>query len=141
MYEKAIALIREFEGCRLEAYQDVAGVWTIGYGHTGPEVNATLVWTQQEADAALLWDIGQKAEGLKAALRVPLSDNEMAALLSLAFNIGLGAVKGSTALHDINIGDKLAGFAAFTLWNRAGGQRRKGLLKRRCREILVALED
>lgn len=58
--EEGLALTREFEGCRLEAYQDQGGVWTIGYGHTGPDVHEGLTWTQEQADEAQKKDLGEQ---------------------------------------------------------------------------------
>ena len=63
-----LALLKQFEGCNLTAYQDQRGVWTIGYGHTGPEVKEGLVSTQAQADAQLAADVATRAQPFVNAL-------------------------------------------------------------------------
>lgn len=83
---ECLALIKHFEGCRLNAYHDAVGVPTIGYGHTGG-VRRGVSITPQEADDLLRMDLdGAQADVLRC-VKVPLNDNEYAALVSLAFNI------------------------------------------------------
>ena len=82
------------EGCRLRAYQDDGGVWTIGWGHTGPEVRAGLAWTQAQADGQLEADIA-KAEAQCAryiACWPKLDDHRQDVIADMAFNMGIGGL-------------------------------------------------
>jgi lysozyme len=129
-----LALLREFEGCRLEAYQDQGGIWTIGYGHTGPEVCEGLIWTQDQADAQLAADASLRATAV--ARMVPLlPDNQFAALVCLAYNIGLAAFGASTACRLVNAGDLAGVPAAIEMWNEVDGEVSAGLVRRRAAEV------
>lgn len=134
-----IALIKTFEGCKLEAYRDLAGVWTIGYGHTGPSVREGLKWTQERADNQLEADIAVRAHAVSAACKTDPNDNQLAAMVSLAYNIGLGAFKRSSVLRLHNAGKFAEAAAAFSMWNKAGGQVRAGLTRRRAAETALYL--
>jgi len=119
-----LALIKRFEGLELEAYQDVAGVWTIGYGHTGPEVKPGLKWTEQVAEAALTRDVEWCEEAVASRLRVAINQNEFDALVSFVFNVGVGGesrpgFSTSTALKRLNAGDRAGAADALTWWNKA----------------------
>lgn len=128
---RALEIIREFEGLRLDAYRCPAGIPTIGYGATGPDIRMGMVWTQEEAEARLVEDIAQFAGAVERALTVPVSANEFAAMVSLAFNIGAGAFKKSTLLRLVNDGHFEAAAEQFLRWNRAGGREMPGLTRRR----------
>jgi lysozyme len=133
-------MIRGFEGCRLNAYQDVAGVWTIGYGHTGREVKAGLVWTQEQADAVFAADLDRFDDGVSRLLDVQLCQHEFDAVVSLAFNIGLGAFGKSTLLKMLNAhASRIECAPQFTRWTKAGGKHNPGLLARRTRELILFL--
>lgn len=136
-----IALIKRNEGCRLEAYQDSVGVWTIGYGHTGPEVVRGLMWTQAQADNCLLLDLDKFQNGVDDLLagHADTSDNEFGAMVSLAYNIGLGNFAHSSVLRFHNSGDKPAAADAFLMWNKAGGEVLEGLDRRRREERTLYL--
>lgn len=84
--------LKKDEGLRLKAYQDTVGVWTIGYGHTGPEVKPGLVWTEAQAEAALVEDIIEHNAKLAAALPwLNLLDPVRRRVLqNMAFNLGIG---------------------------------------------------
>ena len=132
--QAGVDLIRRFEGCRLDAYPDPGtggDPWTIGYGATGPGIAPGVVWTQEEAEARLVEDIAQFAGAVERALTVPVSANEFAAMVSLAFNIGAGAFKKSTLLRLVNDGHLEAAAEQFLRWNRAGGREMPGLTRRR----------
>jgi len=94
-----LALPKQLEACRLTAYPDQAQRWTIGYEHTGRDVAPGLVWTQAHADSALASDVARFSAGVAALLQAPLNDNQFSALAIFAFNIGMWAFAGSTALH------------------------------------------
>lgn len=103
--DPALALLKRLEGCSLTAYRDQAGVWTIGYGHTA-HVSPGDVWTQSQADSAIAEESAKFSLGVAALLHppVPLNDNEFSALVIFAYNVGLAALGGSTALRHLNGG-------------------------------------
>ena len=137
--QAGIELIESFEGCPLTAYQDTRGIWTIGRGHTGPEVVPGLIWTQVQADQQFLQDLHQRAEGpLNQLLRVTLNPNQFAALCSLAFNIGAGGFRASSALHLCNLGQLDQVPAHILLWDRNhDGSINAGLVRRRQAECAL----
>jgi lysozyme len=125
-------MIQSFEGLRLEAYQDSVGVWTIGYGHTGPEVKKGLKWNTTEAEAAFDADVARFCQGVAAITKsVPLTDNQFAALVSFAYNLGLGRLQGSTLLKKVLAKDWAAAKTEFLKWDKAGGKVLAGLARRR----------
>jgi lysozyme len=132
-----LTITKQSEGCRLTAYQDSAGVWTIGWGHTGPEVHEGLVWTQAQADAQLLKDMALAEANVRAVVQIPLTKDEFIALCDLAFNIGTGNLDGSTLLRLLNAGDIDGAIAQFSVWNEAGGRVLAGLVKRRAAEAAL----
>lgn len=113
----ATGLLRRLEGLRLAAYRDGAGVPTIGYGHTGPEVHDGLVWTVGQVEAAFTTDVARFAIGVQQMLAVHLTDNQFSALVIFAYNIGLNALKGSTALRLINGGVPSMALESWASWN------------------------
>jgi lysozyme len=125
------SITKQFESCSLTAYQDIKGVWTIGWGHTGPEVIEGLVWTQAQADAQLLVDIQWAADCVNQSITVALTQPEFDALVDLCFNIGCGNFSGSTLVRLLNRGDYAEAANQFDLWDHAGGQVVAGLLRRR----------
>ena len=126
-----IALIQQFEGLRLAAYQDVVGVWTIGYGHTGPDVRAGQTITQAQATALLQQDLSRFEAGVSRLVTVPLNGNQFSALVSFSYNLGLGSLQGSTLLRLLNARDYAGAAGQFPLWDKAGGKALPGLLRRR----------
>jgi lysozyme len=126
-----LALTEQFEGCRLTAYQDVAGVWTIGYGHTGPDVSPGLTITQAQAEQLLQQDAASAAACVNQAVTVALNQDEFDALVDFVFNIGRGAFQASTMLRDLNSGDFAGAAGEFDKWDHAGGKVVAGLLRRR----------
>lgn len=132
-YSKAGAdLTKSFEQCPLTAYWDALGkVWTIGWGHTGPEVCEGLVWTQEQADAALANDYAGCEASVNQCVTVPLTQGEFDALVDIEFNVGRGAIEKSTLLKLLNAGDRAGAAAQFPEWDHAGGKVVVGLLRRR----------
>ena len=133
--ELLVNLLRQLEGCRLEAYQDVKGVWTIGWGET-QGVKPGMIWTQAQADAVLRMRVSQFLLGVyhRAPMLWLEPPERAAACASLAYNIGLGAFNASTVKRKTNEGLWIDAAKAFLLWNKSGGRVWKGLTNRRKRE-------
>ena len=131
--DAGVALIKSFEGLRLNAYPDPAtgGVpWTIGYGSTKGVCQGDCI-TEQEADAKLREDLFDAEQCVDDYVTVQLTPNQHGALVSLVFNIGCGNFRSSTLLRMLNAGDPSAAAGQFTRWNRANGQVMAGLTRRR----------
>lgn len=139
--DAGLKLLKEFEGCKLEAYQDLVGVWTIGYGHTGEDVSPYWQITQEEADELLRKDLEKFERGVEKLLKVPVTSNEFSALVCFAYNVGLGNLKQSTLLNCINLHNKRQAPNEFLRWNKAGGIPVKGLTRRREAERLLFLSS
>ena len=141
---EAVAEIARSEGCRLKAYRCPAGVPTIGWGHTGG-VKMGDTCTQEQADAWFVEDLSEFTEGVRRALKRDASDNELGAMVSLAYNVGLAGFAKSTVLKRHNEGDRQSAARAFALWNKAriNGvlQVVDGLTSRRAREAALYLSD
>ncbi|HWF62964.1 MAG TPA: lysozyme [Nitrospira sp.] len=133
--QDCVDLAKESEGEKLRAYQDPVGVWTIAYGHTGPEVHDGLVWTQEQADAQLAVDLQIHCEQMQALVKVPLTQGQTDALTDFTFNMGSGALKTSTLLRLLNMGQYDQVPAQLAKWVYAGGQVLAGLVARRKKEI------
>ena len=138
--QATIDLVKHFEGLYLEAYKCPAGVWTIGYGHTGlthkdGTVRKGRVITQAQAEKLLCHDLETFAEGVEKLLfprvRDEMNDNQFGALVSFAFNVGLGNLTKSTLLQRINARRYADCPAEFLKWNRAAGRVLRGLTRRR----------
>jgi GH24 family phage-related lysozyme (muramidase) len=135
--QPAVELIKKFEGCRLEAYLCPAGVWTIGYGHTGTNVKAGLKITQADAEALLLSDIERFARAVDTWIKVDLTNNQWCALISFTFNVGIGALQESTLRKRLNNGEDPVKVAMEELprWNKGDGKILEGLVRRRRAEV------
>ena len=131
-----LALIKAFEGCELTAYKCPADVWTIGYGSTGPHVTPGKRITEAEAEVLLLDDLERFEAGV-AKLAPKATDNQFAAMVSLAFNVGLSNFGGSTLLRLHNAGDHDGAARQFARWNRAAGKVLPGLTRRRAAEAAL----
>lgn len=133
-------LIAKFEGLRLRAYQDTGGIWTIGFGntknpYTGEKVKQGDVISRQTAIDWLKEDIRIRVGAIKKLIKVPVNDNQLAALTSLAYNIGLGAFQRSTLLRLLNEKAPLTEVAnQFLRWNKVKGKEVRGLTNRRIEE-------
>ena len=137
----AAELIKDFEGCRLKAYPDPGSggdPWTIGWGATGPGIRRGVVWTQAQADGRLATDlVGYEASVVKALGGAPATDNQRGALISMAYNIGTGALASSTLIKKHKAGDYAGAAAEFARWNKASGKVLAGLTRRRAAEAAV----
>jgi len=122
----------------LTAYQDVKGVWTIGYGHTSaagkPFVQKGLKITAAQAEEMLARDLGQYERGVEEAVKVQLNDNQFAALVSFTYNVGVAAFKRSTLCKKLNKGNYDSVAVELMKWTRAGNKQLKGLKNRRAAE-------
>ncbi|GHE74614.1 hypothetical protein GCM10019059_37660 [Camelimonas fluminis] len=131
-----LAHIKRWEGLRLSAYQDIAGVLTIGYGHTSaagaPQVKAGMKITEAEAERILQSDLAKFEQRVERLVKVPLSDSQFAALVSFDYNTG--ALHKSTLLKKLNAGDYAAVPGELAKWVNAGGKRVQGLVNRRASE-------
>jgi lysozyme len=135
--EKAKKLIKGFELLRLKAYVCPAGHLTIGYGHTGDDVYAGKVITTDQAEALLEIDMARFVDTVDAAVKVPLTDGQAAALTSFMFNVGVGAFMKSTLLKKLNTGDYAGAAEELLRWNKANGAVLAGLDNRRHSEKAV----
>ena len=132
-----LALLKEFEGCKLTAYPDPAtggDPWTIGYGSTGPHVKRGVTITQAEAERLLLADLDRFEQAVTRYVTVPLTQNQFDALVSFTYNCGQGSLQTSTLLRKLNAGDYAGAQGQFARWNRAGGKEMAGLTRRRSAE-------
>lgn len=139
--DAGVRLVQEFEGCKLDAYRCPAGIPTIGYGATGPDIRMGMTWTQEQADERLADDLSKFSDGVDRLVRVPLTGNQFAALVSFAYNVGLGALAGSTLLRKLNAGDYQGAADQLPRWNKAGGRVLPGLVRRRAAERDLFLSD
>lgn len=130
------ALIRRFEGCRLTPYICPAGVWTCGWGTTGPDVYPGRPWTQAYADHRLELDALKFARGARA-LCPALGGESLCAIADFAYNLGLGALKGSTLRRRLLSADWPAARHELARWVRGGGKVLPGLVLRRAAEAAL----
>lgn len=128
--EDGLHLTEQFEGCKLDAYQDSVGVATIGYGHTR-NVTMGMTCTQEQAEQWLQEDIQSAADAANRLVTVELTQQEFDALVDFTFNLGAGNLQSSTLLRLLNSGDYTGAAAEFQKWDKAGGQVLAGLLRRR----------
>lgn len=136
---KGLSLIKSFEGLSLKAYLCPAGVWTIGYGHTGPDVYKGQVITNAQAEALLRDDLERFERGVERACgNTHPSQLQFDAMVSLAYNIGLGNFGSSSVLRRFKAGNDSSAASAFDMWCKARVNGRlvklNGLVRRRTAE-------
>lgn len=133
--EKGIALIKQFEGCKLTAYQDSVGVWTIGYGWTQPvdgkPIRAGMTIKQETAERLLKTGLISYESDVSLLVKVGLSQGQFDALVSFTYNLGARSLSTSTLLRKLNAGDYAGAADEFQRWNKAGGKVLTGLTRRR----------
>jgi lysozyme len=155
--EQGLDLIKSFEGIpdgdpstvNVDPYLDPVGIWTIGWGHAISAGGAYLRGksnrkaamdlypggiTLEQAETLLRGDLLDTCRDVEAAVDIPLTDNQFAALVSFTFNLGAGNLAKSTLLKKLNAGDYASAAAEFAKWNKAGGKVLAGLVKRRAAE-------
>jgi lysozyme len=138
-----LRLLRHFEGFRERAYQDSAGVWTIGFGTTryqdGRRVRQGDAIAYDEAQAILKAQATAFAERVNAAVRVPLTQPQFDALVSFAYNVGSAAFERSTLCRLLNDRQYLQASEEFHRWNQVAGKSNSGLSRRRAAECALFL--
>lgn len=139
MYEKAIELIKKYEGFSARPYKCPAGVLTIGYGRT-IDVRPYEITTEEAETIWLDKYVKTIADQILALVNVDLSNNQICALIDFVYNLGIGNFKSSTLLRKINQGDFSAAANEFLKWNKAGGIVLKGLENRRIAERMLFLD-
>ena len=143
-----LKLVQSFEGCekavrgsrKFTAYVDPVGILTIGWGHTnatGRRFGADTVWTRAECDAALREDMAKFESAVRELVKVELEQCRFDALVSFAYNCGVGNLKSATLLRKVNRGDFAGAAREFGKWNKAGGRVLKGLTRRRAAEATL----
>lgn len=131
--------IKLLEGCKLTAYLDTSGIWTIGVGHIAG-VRKGMVITQEQADKFFIEDIIPVEQCIRERVKVKLQQHEFDALCAFIFNVGIGAFKSSTLLKLLNAGDKMAAALQFQRWNKGADPKTgkkvpvQGLTNRRQKE-------
>ena len=141
----ALALIKKFEGCELKAYPDPGTgdkPWTIGWGSTtdiqGRPITPGTVWTQPQADTRLATQVLEFAAGVDKALGgAAVTPMQKGAMVSLAYNIGVGAFTSSTLLKKHKAADYDGAAGQFLAWVKARGKTMQGLVNRRTAEARV----
>lgn len=124
-----LQIIKNSEGCRLKSYRCPAGLWTIGWGHTGPDVFEGMTIPQQYADDLLVRDVARFEIAIRQTVTAPLNENQFSALVSFAYNCkGWGA---STLVRKLNQSDYAGAAAEFPRWVHAGSTALPGLVIRR----------
>ena len=136
--DNGIKFIQDFEGLKLNAYRDIVGVLTIGFGHTGADVIEGMTITKDRANELFNQDIANFVAGVNSMVK-SCTQGEFDAMVSFAYNLGLKSLKTSTLLRKFNEGDIDGAANEFTKWNRAGGKEVAGLTRRRLAERALFL--
>lgn len=133
-----IAAIATNEGFRSKAYQDVVGVWTIGYGET-KNVKPGDVTTKERAMVKLGESVNAHTKGMVACIKVPISQNEFDAYASFTYNVGVGAFCRSTLARLLNEKKYAQACQELLKWDYAGGKKWPGLTRRRKEEYAICM--
>jgi lysozyme len=134
--EALYSLIKRFEGCRLTPYLCPAGVWTCGWGSTGPDVFPGRPWTQEYADQRLKAD-AMRFTKITMQLCPSLEGLQLCAITDFAYNLGAGSLRHSTLRKCINNGDMESAVRELAKWVNGGGKRLPGLVSRRSAEAAL----
>lgn len=125
------AMIVDLEGVEYKPYQDVAGITTVCYGHTGNDIIKDKTYTKDECQALLDLDLTTIASEIDSNITADISVTQRAAFYSFAYNVGSGAFNRSTLLKKLNAGDRPSACSELHRWIYAGGKQWKGLINRR----------
>lgn len=136
---KGLKLIKDFEGLRLKPYLDVGGIPTIGYGTIRYEDGTKVTMkdspiTIERAEVLLQHHLEDFESGVEKLVKIEINDNQFAALVSFAYNLGLGNLKSSTLLKKVNAKDFPAAATNFMKWINVNGKPVQGLINRRTKE-------
>lgn len=133
--QAGIDLIHSFESLRLKAYPDPGSKdgkpWSIGWGSTGSDIGPGTVWTKEQADARFAKDLARFEVGVSKAVGADLKQHQFDALVSFAYNVGLGNFLSSTMLKMLNEGYYSNAALQFGKWIFNDGKVMKGLVRRR----------
>lgn len=129
--KKGIALLKQFEGCKLQAYKDGGGVWTVGFGATGPNIGPHTNWSQAQAEDDLAKKLEDFEWAVSGLLQVPINQNQFDALVCFSYNVGVAALARSSLLKQLNMKHFKDAGDRFLDWSHDGGKVIPGLLKRR----------
>lgn len=136
--EAGLYIIKKWEGLKTKAYLCPAGVWTIGWGHTGHDVKEGDVISKDYAEELLQKDMGKFCYLVEKICKdIPLTDNQFSALVSFTFNLGPKNLEKSTLLRYLKVKNYKAAAGEFGKWVKAGGQTLPGLISRREEERLL----
>lgn len=135
-------LIKTFEGFRSQAYQDSAGIWTIGYGNIRYEdftrVKKGDKISYARAEEVFRFFADRFSAQVDAMITTPITQNQFNAVVSFAYNVGIGALSSSTLLKKINKNPKDPSISSeFLKWVNAGGKKIPGLVIRRQKEAKI----
>ncbi|MGO2304355.1 MAG: lysozyme [Providencia sp.] len=136
-----VAMLSFFEGVKYKPYEDVVGVLTVCFGHTGADIIPTKTYSESECLALLEKDLSKVRKGVDPLIKVDIDDNTRAAIYSFAYNVGTGAFARSTMLKKLNAGDIAGACNELKRWTYAGGKEWKGLITRREIEKTVCLGE
>ena len=135
--DAGLCLTKTFEGLQLHAYQDSAGIWTVGYGHTGRDVKPGRSVTELEAEALLRADLRDAIDCVNAAVEVELAQHQFDALVDFCYNTGRGNFQRSSLLGKVNLEDFEGAAAQFGLWVNVNMRPVPGLVRRRAAEAAM----
>lgn len=130
--DAGLAILKSFETCQLRAYKDQGGIWTIGWGHTGPEVVEGLEIDAGTAESLLLADLSTAENAVLNFVKIPLTDNQFSSLVVFVFNVGINAFIHSKMLFLLN--EQCSCADQFDEWIHVHGKISNGLVKRRSAE-------
>ena len=135
--EAGLALTKQFEGLRLQAYQDTAGIWTVGYGHTGRDVKPGRCVSEFEAEVLLRADLRDAIACVNQAVEVKLEQHQFDALVDFCYNTGRGSFGRSSLLGKVNLEDFEGAAVQFGLWVNVDMRPVPGLVRRRTAEAAM----
>lgn len=138
--QDGLALIKSFESCRLEAYQDIGGVWTCGWGSTGFDIGPGTVWSHDQADFRLNATLAEKEKSVGALVPKNLTNNQFSACVCFVYNLGQGNFAKSTLLNCIKTYHLDDAANEFLRWCKVDGIEVPGLLRRREAERALFLK-
>lgn len=138
--DEGFHLIKRYEGLMLKPYKCPGGYWTIGYGRVIKNPDHPPI-TKEQAIEFLIEDIERFEKKVLRQVKVPITQNQLSALVSFTYNTGAGALQRSTLLRKLNRGDYEGAAAEFRRWKFAGGKVQRGLIKRRAAEAAIFRRD